>query len=256
VDRRSWLAWIAVLMWGCFSESPTADGGCRPGAAGCPCAGGQCDAALECVQDLDLCIPAGCDPGTELCTCHDGDCFGELRCDGGLCRPVDGTEGGTGGGTMGWSTAVDTIADDTAAATSESAETSAATTTTTMTTTDATTLTTTDVSTTAMTTDDTGMTQSTGGGETGVDGGPCHDCIINADESGNACEMALTGCFAGECLSLATCVTDCLDADDPLCIAGCCTMHPGGQTSYGDLATCWESECAMVCAEFTLHCGG
>jgi hypothetical protein len=251
VDRGSWLAWIAVLMGACFSESPTTEGGCDPGAAGCRCASGQCDAALECVQDLELCIPAGCDPGTQLCTCHDGECFGELHCEGGLCRPVDGTGGGTGGGTLGSSTGGGTIAEATTSTMTDSAESTAGST---VTATDATTVTATDATTMTTTAEDTGMPQTTGGAETGVDGEPCHACILNADMGGNACEMFVVGCNAGECLSLATCVTDCLDNDDPSCIAGCCMMHPGGVDSYGDLATCWATECAMSCVGFELQC--
>lgn len=245
-----WCGWIAAALvtLGCFSEAPSGgDGqGCDRGAAGCPCDDGACADALACMTELDLCIPDGCDPGTELCTCHDGECFGDLRCDGGLCRAHgSGSDESTVGGNTGAS-AGETIADASSMGGSEVGETTASAT----------------ITTTASTTSpsDTGDTTDVEGGmsdigDSGVDGSVCHDCLVASFEAGSECEMAFSACAPNrECMMLATCVIDAIDADDPGAIAACCDAHAFGAPAYGDLADCWTSACPMGCSEFVLSC--
>lgn len=237
-------------MVGCFSEAQSAgDGaGCDLGAAGCPCDHGACADALACMSELDLCIPAGCDPGTELCTCYDGECFGDLRCEGGLCRPPShGTDESTVGGNTG-SSAGETIADASSQSGSEVGETTAGSTfTTTM-----------PGDTGAMTdpTAESGM-PTTDAEDTGIDGGPCHDCTSASLAMGGDCEMAFFGCAPnGECTMLVDCVLAALDADDSAGIPACCDAHPPGAPAYDDLAGCWSGVCPMACGGITLSCGG
>ncbi len=246
---RRWLTTL-VLHAACFTEQEPTAQGCPPASAGCACAGTRCDAGLACEPEFTLCVPDGCNPGTELCTCHEGECIGALRCEGGLCRPPDPATG------TGDSADATSVAQPTASGvTNADGESSTAIGT------DATSL---SSSPSEVTGDPTDATSSgdpsmstTGAGEddSGVDGAACHACVLDAGGSGGECEMALVACGStSECVELASCVTDCIDTDSPMCIPVCCTAHPAGTVPYADLSSCWQGACPAECSEFPLQC--
>ncbi len=112
------------LLTGCFQDAGEVGGSanasgttsaetggdeCPAGTPGCACYGNAtCNANLQCLPDLLLCIPENCATGDLGCPCDAGVCSGELTCVGGLCMepappgtgdsgPVTGTAGTSAG---------------------------------------------------------------------------------------------------------------------------------------------------------------
>jgi hypothetical protein len=106
--RWAWLA-TALLVAGCFEETPSASG-CVDGEAACDCkTDGTCNADLECIASIEKCVPIGCTPGSESCTCVDDTCLGELVCSEGVCMTPDAAT--TGGGASMSGSISDSVAD-------------------------------------------------------------------------------------------------------------------------------------------------
>jgi hypothetical protein len=111
-------SWPVLASGACFSEAPpladeTTTGGetCAIGSEGCFCTDGDgCDAGLECLLPVGVCVAEGCTPGTGLCECADGSCADGYECVQNFCTPVGGgsistTDPSDGGASVGSTTA-------------------------------------------------------------------------------------------------------------------------------------------------------
>ena len=76
-------------------------GMCSIGAEGCPCTdSGECDGALICNANLDICVVEMCPVGTETCACTpEGVCDPGLQCVSGLCMDDSSGSSTTGDAT-------------------------------------------------------------------------------------------------------------------------------------------------------------
>ena len=92
--RRVWL--VALFAGACFSEAPplagegTTTGGevCAIGSEGCFCTEGNgCDAGLECLLPVGVCVAEGCTLGAGLCGCDQGACAEGYKCVEDFCAP-------------------------------------------------------------------------------------------------------------------------------------------------------------------------